>query len=208
VLQSLALHIQTSVARIENGESIVNPQLNKVRKAYKKEFDVALDCIKIIEEQLQIDMPIDEAGFLTMFFVLDSKQWDEMKEQVQILVITHGTGGATAMVEVTRQLLGTDHAIAIDMPLHAEPEEIFAIAKTKVEKRGSRAGVLLLVDMGSLVAFGEMLEAELDIPVKVIPMVSPPCTGSDTKGDDWLLARTIIRRCKTVDTVIHKGKME
>ncbi|MBN2910303.1 sigma 54-interacting transcriptional regulator [Polycladomyces sp. WAk] len=174
VLQSLALHIQTSVARIENGESIVHPQLNKMRKAYKKEFDVALDCIRIIEEQLQIDMPIDEAGFLTMFFVFNSKHWDETKEQVQILVITHGTGGATAMVEVTRQLLGTDHAIAIDMPLHAEPEEIFEIAKTKLEKRASSSGVLLLVDMGSLVAFGEMLEAELDIPVKVIPMVSTP----------------------------------
>ena len=30
-----------------------------------------MQCIQLLEEELQITMPIDEAGFLTMFFVVD-----------------------------------------------------------------------------------------------------------------------------------------
>ena len=30
-----------------------------------------MQCIQLLEDELQITMPIDEAGFLTMFFVVD-----------------------------------------------------------------------------------------------------------------------------------------
>ena len=42
----------------------------------------------------------------------------------------------------------------------------------KKEVRPGASGVLLLVDMGSLIQLGERLEAELNLPVKVVPMVS------------------------------------
>ncbi|CAH0346470.1 sigma-54-dependent transcriptional regulator [Bacillus sp. CECT 9360] len=172
LIPGLALHIQTSISRIENGKKIINPQLNKVRKAYNKEFNLALDCIKMIEECMGIDLPIDEAAFLTMFFVLDNDMIDKEEERVEVLVVTHGSGGATSMADVTNQLLGSNHAKAIDMPIHLGPQEIFQKVKTFAKNRVSQKGLLLLVDMGSLVKFGNMLEKEIGIPVRVVSMVS------------------------------------
>lgn len=170
----LALHIQTLVSRIETGKRIVNPQLNSIRREHKKEFAVALDCIKMIEDELAIDLPIDEAGFLTMFFVLDNTEVREAEDKVRILVVTHGSGGATAMADVANQLLGTNDAAAIDMPLSLDPQDVYTEVKKHVQQTASQKGVLLLVDMGSLVSFGDMLQSEVNIPVQVLPMVSTP----------------------------------
>jgi transcriptional regulatory protein LevR/transcriptional regulator with AAA-type ATPase domain len=174
VVYGLALHIQTSIHRIQNGKKIMNPQLNKVRTMYKEEFNLALDCIKMIEDHVGFDLPIDEAGFLTMFFVLDNEVMNDKDEYVSILVMMHGNGAAAAMADVTNKLLATDHVKAIDMPLHLEPKEVYEQAKMLVKKIAPKKGLLLLVDMGSLVTFGEMLEKEIGIPVKVVSTVSTP----------------------------------
>lgn len=174
VMLGLALHIQTSVDRIRNGRKIINPQLNKIRKKHNKEFNVALNCIKLIEENFTLDLPIDEAAFLTMFFVLESEVIGQEEDHVEVMVIMHGSGVATAMVEFTNQLLSTNHAKAIDMPLHIEPKEVYQKVKVFGKNRVSQKGLLLLVDMGSLVRFGEMLEKEIGIPVRVVSMVSTP----------------------------------
>lgn len=169
VLQSLALHIQTSADRIQKGGKIVHPRLNQVRRKYKAAFVAAIDCLKKIEDRLNIDLPIDEAGFLALFFVLDPPEGKEA-EQVQILVLAHGDGIASAMAGVANRLLGTRHASAVDIPLTMSPEEAYERVKEQIRQTAS--GVLLLVDMGSLVRFDEKLADELNIPVKTIPMVS------------------------------------
>lgn len=172
VMLGLALHIQTSIDRIRNGRKIINPQLNKIRKAHTEEFNVALTCIKMIEETFTLDLQIDEAAFLTMFFVLESEGIGQEEDRVEVMVIMHGSGVATAIAEVTNQLLSTNHAKAIDMPLHIEPKEIYQKVKVFGKNRVSQKGLLLLVDMGSLVKFGELLEKEIGIPVRVVSMVS------------------------------------
>lgn len=172
VLHSFALHVQTLLDRVRRGKQIINPQLNQVRTKYKKEFEVALDCVKMIEDAFQVDLPIDEAGFLTMFFILQDMDADEDSDLVQVLVIMHGRGCASSMVEVTNRLLEVNHAQAIDLPLEAEPQEALAKAKEIAKQASKKAGMLLLADMGSLLTFGEIIEKDLQIPVKVIPLVS------------------------------------
>lgn len=174
VIFGLALHIQTSKERLAQGKQIVNPQINNVRIKYKKEFAVALECVRMIEEAILMDLPIGEAGYLTMFFVLDDVSMEEERETIGVLVITHGSGGATAMVDVTNRLLMTQYARAIDLPLEEDSMSVLEKALKEVREIASSAGLLLLVDMGSLLGFGEVIEREIGIPVKVIPMVSTP----------------------------------
>ncbi|MGG4441865.1 sigma-54-dependent transcriptional regulator [Brevibacillus fortis] len=174
VIFGLALHIQTSKERLAQGKQIVNPQINHVRIKYKKEFAVALECVRMIEEAILMDLPIGEAGYLTMFFVLDDVSMEEERETIGVLVITHGSGGATAMVDVTNRLLVTQYARAIDLPLEEDSMSVLEKALKVAREIGSKAGLLLLVDMGSLLGFGEIIEREIGIPVKVIPMVSTP----------------------------------
>lgn len=174
VIFGLALHIQTSKERLAQGKQIINPHINSVRVKYKKEFAVALECVRMIEETILMDLPIGEAGYLTMFFVLDDENLQAERETIGILVITHGNGGATAMVDVTNRLLVTQYARAIDLPLEVDSSRILEQAIEVAREISGSAGLLLLVDMGSLLTFGEILEEKLGIPVKVIPLVSTP----------------------------------
>ena len=174
VIFGLALHIQTAKERLDQGKQIVNPYVNSVRMKYKSEFAVALECVRMIEEALLLDLPIGEAGYLTMFFVLDDESMQTERETIGVLVITHGNGGATAMADVTNRLLVTQYARAIDLPLEADSDAILEQAIKVAKEISGSAGLLLLVDMGSLLGFGEILEQELGVPVRVIPMVSTP----------------------------------
>ncbi|PTM57887.1 sigma 54-interacting transcriptional regulator [Desmospora activa] len=173
VVLGMALHLHTLINRVKSGKKIVNPQLNKIRTTYKQEFSVAWDCMKMIEEKWQLDLPIDEAGYLTMFLVLDDRLPDD-HDQVAVMVLMHGSGCATAMADVTNQLLGTNHAKAIDMPLQLEPMKVYERVKRFAQNTGPHNGLLLLVDMGSLLTFAEMLEKEMEIPVKGIAAASTP----------------------------------
>ncbi len=174
VVYALALHIQTALNRLRTGNAVTHPQLNQVRTAYKKEFAVALDCLQLMEEQMRIDFPIDEAGFLTMFFAHRDEEQEEQEERVAVVVIMHGNGVASAMADVVNKLLAAACVQAVDMPLDADPKQVYKQVKAVLQPVASTKGALLLVDMGSLVSFAHFLEKELAIPVKVISAASTP----------------------------------
>ncbi|TZE81338.1 sigma 54-interacting transcriptional regulator [Calorimonas adulescens] len=169
----MAVHIYNAVERIRRNRKIMNPQLNKIRTEYSEEFNVALDCLKIIEQVLDVSMPIDEAGFLAMFFAYDGKEVKEQKSKdVKVIVIAHGKATATSMVETANSLLGTKYAIGINAPLDEKPQQVLSKLKTYLKNAGIKSDILFLVDMGSLTTFGEEIEKEFGIKTKTIPLVS------------------------------------
>lgn len=174
IVYALALHLKSSIARQQEGKSIQHPDLNAVRRSYPNEFLAALDAIKLIEDRYQLQVPLDEAGFLAAFFSLEYKEEVRGKDRVAVLVIMHGNGVASGMAETVQTLLGTDPVRAIDMPLTSSPSKIYEQTRNLVKMIASEKGVLLLVDMGSLVSFEKMLNSDLRIPVRVIPMASTP----------------------------------
>jgi len=171
---AMAVHIYTAIERIKRNRRIVNPQLNKIRTEYSEEFNIALECLKIIERVLDVSMPIDEAGFLAMFFAYDGREIKEQKKKnnVKIIVIAHGASTATSMVETANSLLGTKYAIGIDAPLNEKPQQVVSRLKTYLRENGIKSDILFLVDMGSLTTFGEEIEKEFGIKTKTIPLVS------------------------------------
>ena len=172
---ALSFHLDRSIERIKMGEKIYNPKLNSIRINYEEEFLFAMKVAKIIDNRFGIETPVDEIGYLAMFFATDSYKNDKIeKPKVGVMVIMHGRATASSMVEVANDLIGTDHAIALDMPLNMKVETMYAIAKRKVEEIDRGEGVILLVDMGSLTTFGDMIEEETGIKIRTIEMVSTP----------------------------------
>lgn len=174
VFLGMVLHISTSVDRIKRGKNIINPQLNKIRTKYKKEFLLAFDCIRLIEERLDVKLPIDEAGFLTMFFVLDESERKKEQETVGVIVITHGSTGATSMVDVTNNLLGVNYAVGINAPLDVKPQDVLNKVRQYIKDYNRESDFIFLVDMGSLTTFGEVIEKEFETPIKTVTFVSTP----------------------------------
>ena len=132
-----------------------------------------MEVAQKIDNKFDVEVPLDEIGYLTMFIAARPYEIDEKKDgKVGVLVIMHGHSTASSMVEVANSLIGEDYSRALDMPLTMKAEQMYEIAKRKVIEMNSGKGVLLLVDMGSLTNFGSMIKEETGIDVRAIDMVS------------------------------------
>lgn len=172
---AFALHLQSTVERIKKQKHIIHPDLNNIRKRYPKEFQVAIDLSGEIEQALEIEIPFDEIGFLTMFLTEESLDTDHLPEsQVEVIVMMHGRSTATSMLETVQELLATDTGIAMDMPLSMDVQTMYEKLKQLIEQLNPQKGVLFLTDMGSLTSFGNMLTEELGIRTKNVSMSSTP----------------------------------
>ncbi|MDQ7096601.1 sigma 54-interacting transcriptional regulator [Desulfosporosinus sp. PR] len=172
VYYAMAVHIPNSLERLRKNRKIVNPQLNKIRVEYSEEFLVAVDCLKIIDRVFDVSMPIDEAGFLTMFLVYNDQKIAEEKKEVKIIVIAHGTSTASSLAETANRLLGVQYTVGINALLEEKPQQVIVKLKTFLKEEKIKSDLLFLVDMGSLINFGEEIEQEFGINTKTIPLVS------------------------------------
>lgn len=169
----LSFHLERSIERIKNGEKIYNPKLNSIRINYEDEFIFAMKIAKLIDRKFDIETPVDEIGYLAMFF--SSEYFRDRKEEqakVKVIVAMHGRTTASSMVEVVNTLIGSEFVVALDMPLSMKPQIMYEITKNCVQEIHRGKGIILMVDMGSLTNFGHMITEEMGIEVKTIDMVS------------------------------------
>ena len=169
---AFALHINTLINRINNNKIITNPNLDKIRELYPKEFSVAVESKKIIEDYIHTTIPIDEAGYLALFLIPENSFNNENQDRVKVILIAHGESTATSMADVADKLLGENYVIPINAPIEIAPSKVLDSLRSVIKNNPSNAGYLLLVDMGSLTTFADTIEKEFNVPIKVISLVS------------------------------------
>jgi transcriptional regulatory protein LevR/transcriptional regulator with AAA-type ATPase domain len=174
ILFGMSIHISSTLERIWEGKKISNPNLAEIQKSYNKEFSVAMHFSILLKNTFDIQIPLDEIGFITMFIVLDEYVGEKYPGRVGVIVAMHGASTATSMVEVANRLLGENHAVGYDMPLEKKTETALVEITQLVEQSNEGQGVIMLVDMGSLVMFGHMIYQHTSIPIKTIEMASTP----------------------------------
>jgi transcriptional regulator with AAA-type ATPase domain/transcriptional regulatory protein LevR len=170
VIYSLALHMETLVERLRLGQISIHPNIKKIYKEHQQEYAVAEMIKSKLEKTLQIHIPDDEVAFTAM--LLYSLNIRKNEENIEVLVIAHGYATATNMVQVAQTLLGYDCIHALDMPLEEKVEVILNKAMEIVKTINKGRGVLLLVDMGSLTTFSEIISEKTGIPTRMVKMVS------------------------------------
>ncbi|SKA82541.1 Transcriptional regulatory protein LevR, contains PRD, AAA+ and EIIA domains [Clostridium sp. USBA 49] len=172
IYYGLAVHINSSVDRIRRNKKIENPNLNMIRKEYPSEFNIAVDVLKIIEQYIDIRMPLDEAGFITMFLVYNDNNIHCINNNVKIIIIAHGRNTATSMAETVNELLGTKYAKGINAPIDEKPQVILQKTREYIRQNNINSDILFLVDMGSLTTFSKEIENEFKIKTRTIPLAS------------------------------------
>ncbi|MDI3529391.1 MAG: hypothetical protein PWQ23_1210 [Thermoanaerobacter sp.] len=167
---SLAIHLSAAYERLKSGKTIINPQLENVKREYTNEFIVARKMVDRINKDLGIELTEDEIGFIAMYLRTFSINVDKEKGRVGVIVLTHGhvAGG---MVDVANKLLGVNIAVGIEMSLDESPENALERTIEVVKKVDEGKGCLILVDMGSLITFGEIITKRTGIPTRVIGRV-------------------------------------
>lgn len=169
---AFALHINTLVDRIHSKKVIKNPNLNKIRTLYPKEFSIALEIKDILSEYIYDSVPEDEAGYITLFLIPDTSLKNKPKDKVKVILIAHGESTATSMSDVANKLLGEDYVLPINAPIDVPPSNVLEHLKLIINENPTSAGYLLLVDMGSLLTLADTIKNELNINVKTISLVS------------------------------------
>ncbi|WP_340402176.1 PRD domain-containing protein [Paenibacillus sp. FSL H8-0079] len=76
---TLTDHIHFAIQRYEKGIELKNAMLFEIKRFYKKEFEIGLDALKLIQNSLGISLGEDEAGFIALHIVNASIDSDEMK---------------------------------------------------------------------------------------------------------------------------------
>ncbi|GKX63569.1 Transcription antiterminator LicT [Pragia fontium] len=66
---SLTDHINFAIERHKKGLDIKNGLLWETKRLYPKEFAIGLEALNIIEKRLNVKLPEDEAGFITLHII-------------------------------------------------------------------------------------------------------------------------------------------
>lgn len=170
LLYALSLHLSAFLNRVKNKKPLKYVDIESVIKDNPNEFKVSMEIKDMIKERYSIDVPEMEVIYLTL--LISTINEEQRLKLVSVLVVAHGSSTASSMVDVTKKLLGEGIVEAIDMPLEVSPKHILEEMIDRVQAIDTGKGVLLLVDMGSLATFANVITEKTGIEVKCIDMVS------------------------------------
>lgn len=169
---SLMMHVSALVERLSSKEYYEYRNTNNIILDYQEEYLIAKKMIEVINQELGIQIPHEEIGIITMLLGAIEDETDNA--HVGLIIMSHGKSTASSIAEVANSLLGTSLCKSIDMPLDEKVESTLNKAIDLVKKTDQGKGVIILVDMGSLIAFGEIISKKLNKIIYCIEMVSTP----------------------------------
>ncbi|MEK8213029.1 sigma-54-dependent transcriptional regulator [Paenibacillus sp. FSL L8-0463] len=169
---AFSLHMSSFLKRIKEKKYVVK-QMYKPVDDKDEEHRLAQIIKDMIESYFGISVPDAE---ITYVAILLRSVEEEHQGNVGIIVAAHGNSTATSIVDVVNNLLGSSNISAVDMPLDVSPREVLEIIVEKVKSIDNGRGVLLLVDMGSLLNLEATIMERVGVKVRTIDMVSTPLT--------------------------------
>ena len=188
-IYATSLHFSALFNRIKKNTVSFESNIDLSISTESKEYEVAKDIHKLIEKKFNLIIPNVEIEYLAL--LLNSIQESSRQERVGIVVAAHGSSIATSMVGLAKKLFDADNILAVDMPLEMTPSDILEIVIEKVKAVNEGKGVLLLVDMGSLNSFSDVITEKTNIITKSVDMVSTP------------LVLEAVRKCSVCDTDLN-----
>lgn len=167
----IGMHLQAFRKHLLDGERTQQLPLHDVAKPIYRE--AAQRLADFLQQRIHLHLPREEVELIAHFF---APQEDGKRERrgVAILVATHGDSTASSMASVTNYLLGNQVIHAIDMPLNEPTSVTYHRLFKKIEQIHRGSGVLMLVDIGSLVTIGDTLQKDLGIQIMTLANVNLP----------------------------------
>lgn len=86
-LLALADHISFAITRAKEGMSFRSPLEWEVKQLYPKEYSMALKAVGLIQQRVEIEIPEQEATFITLHFVNAVESNDRVEETILIMKV-------------------------------------------------------------------------------------------------------------------------
>lgn len=188
-IYAISLHFSALFNRINNKTMSFSSHIDIPFSADSLEYEIAKKIHSLIQKKYKLIIPPVEIEYLTL--LLSSIQESSHAGRVGIVVAAHGSSTASSMVNVAQKLFDADNIAAVDMPLERTTSDILEAVIAKVKYVNEGAGVLILVDMGSLNCLSDVITKKTKILTKSIDMVSTP------------LILEAVRKCSLSDTDLN-----
>lgn len=186
----LAIHLNSTFARLSQGKQISNPNKEEIRKKFAAEYAVAAKMVAFINEKYQIRLPDDETSYIALYLHGNER---EEEGSVGVVVATHGNVGSS-MLEIASKLLNMTKGKSFNMSFDENPRDALERLTSVVMSANEGKGVLMLVDLGSLLTFGEIIQMKTGISLATIDRV-------DTVMVIEALRRSVLPGTKLTDVV-------
>jgi transcriptional regulator with AAA-type ATPase domain/transcriptional regulatory protein LevR len=129
----------------------------------------------IVKDELDLSLDHWDNILLGCFLQALAYSQELNGQPIGVLVLTHGNAQASSMLDIAKRFLGPSrayHGRALDMPWETPVGEILEQACSIIREIDHGKGVLLMVDMGPLLAFAEVITKRTGILTKIVEGVN------------------------------------
>lgn len=166
----LAFHFKFLMERAKSSKSITEKEISTLEQVYGNEVDVAQKFVSRFEESFHVRIAKDEKYLIAL--ILANMHEVSSDDGPGLIIVAHGVSTASSMANVCNRLMDCNFVKAVNAPLEQSVQETYQNVLREIRLINPKKGVILLVDMGSLVSFGEKLTAETGIVVRAIPNIT------------------------------------
>lgn len=132
--------------------------------------NISKKLIRILEGRFNIYCPPSELK--NLMIIIDSLKTKEIFEPVGIMIAAHGNSIATDIANVANDLLSINFALAVDMPLTENVNNLLSLIIENLKGKSFKRGLILFADMGSLTTLDESIKKETGIKVITLQSIN------------------------------------
>lgn len=143
-----------------------------VKKELAEPYWIANQIASHLKETLEMTFYLEDVIFMT--FYLNSMNIQSITNRPECLIVAHGYSTASSIANFTNRLLDKNIFKSIDMPFDASVNEVEIRIKKYMNQLNLVNGLILLVDMGSLINLKNNLISYINSPILLVDYISTP----------------------------------
>ncbi|MFR3362835.1 MAG: sigma 54-interacting transcriptional regulator [Enterococcus canintestini] len=160
------------IAENHQWQTIKDKLLHLISSSMDTSYWYAKKVLGHISRQLDQDFKDEDLIFVSFYF--HGLQITPREKEIKSIILAHGYSTASSMANVGNRMLKQNIFHAYDMPINITLDKVEEQVIRFINDYRTDAGLILLVDMGSLNQLGERLQNKLRGPLLIIDYVSTP----------------------------------
>ncbi|MFY0165220.1 BglG family transcription antiterminator [Bacillus anthracis] len=89
LLKGLQMHLYTTLNRLQYNLSVSNPMLHEIKRMYPYMFDMLIHELDDINQSLSLQIPEEEAAYLTLHFQAAMERLSDKKVSKNVIIVCH-----------------------------------------------------------------------------------------------------------------------
>jgi sigma-54 dependent dga operon transcriptional activator len=173
VVEVLSNHIYSTLLFMEIPNDDFYLYSSQLMLGRLENYDVSKQIVEKVSELFSVQLPKTEITYFGLL-LRKLKQADsqyQRNDECGVIVVAHGSTTATSMAEYSNVLFSSNLLKAVNMPIHQTVEETLEKVKSIIRVNKYKR-LILLVDIGSLVYFGNLISEEFGIEVLLIKNIN------------------------------------